>query len=514
MLTYLLDDDSQSMYVQLYRHIRDDIEREWIRPGQKLPSKREFAAHLGVSAITVQHAYDQLMSEGYIESAPKSGYFALSVGNVHPVDESVGIEDGTRPAEGDSPLSERPTRHGQEDRCVGDGDAVQRPIDLQPNSNPLSDTSHAEWMSTMRKVAKQADDADRMHAECIFLDALVQHLASTRKINVIVGQIVVSANVFDLLGRIGRTIGAYAQSKRQSESADLDDAWHMEGYAPSFHNGLHAQGIATRNARIDRIGIDPGALPDDASVCMCRPLHSFPNATTMPIRRRNELLDWAESRPTNLVIEDDRPASSCLSDVSVLPLYARSPKHVILVSECRIGASFHCFFAVMPHTIAHHARTRWGDGPFESGIPAMQLLCAAQFIDEGSYARMIARQKKRFEEVVGAFCHVMTLNANAHVVVGSDSSRRLPTLTAPRVIGARVAPYIAVQLPKRYSLSSVVDMMAQRGVMVATTADWGGSTESSGNECLVIDLSDVDKENARRSARMLCDVLADPQACE
>ena len=48
--------------------------------GEKLPSKRNFAKNLGISTITVENAYAQLIAEGYIYSIPKKGYlFPMSI---------------------------------------------------------------------------------------------------------------------------------------------------------------------------------------------------------------------------------------------------------------------------------------------------------------------------------------------------------------------------------------------------------------------------------------------------
>ena len=45
----------------------------------KLPSTRALANHLQVSRSTVDLAYTQLVSEGYIESSPKRGYFVSDI---------------------------------------------------------------------------------------------------------------------------------------------------------------------------------------------------------------------------------------------------------------------------------------------------------------------------------------------------------------------------------------------------------------------------------------------------
>lgn len=76
MLTYsFLDTGSDSLYEHLYKCIRKDIMDGNLTPGSRLPSKRSFAKHLGVSVITVENAYEQLRAEGYIYSIPKKGYY-------------------------------------------------------------------------------------------------------------------------------------------------------------------------------------------------------------------------------------------------------------------------------------------------------------------------------------------------------------------------------------------------------------------------------------------------------
>ena len=46
-----------------------------LRAGEKLPSSRKLASHLGVSRITVTLAYTELVADDYLRSAGRSGYF-------------------------------------------------------------------------------------------------------------------------------------------------------------------------------------------------------------------------------------------------------------------------------------------------------------------------------------------------------------------------------------------------------------------------------------------------------
>ena len=80
MLTYTLGKGGgQSLYEQLYRHIRSDILAGRLLPGERLPSKRTLAEHLQVSVVTVETAYGQLEAEGYIRAEEKRGYFIADV---------------------------------------------------------------------------------------------------------------------------------------------------------------------------------------------------------------------------------------------------------------------------------------------------------------------------------------------------------------------------------------------------------------------------------------------------
>ena len=80
MLTYNMEHrDNESRYYYIYKMIKKDIQDGTLRKGEKLPSKRALAEHLGVSLITVENAYQMLKEEGYIEPRERSGYFVCEI---------------------------------------------------------------------------------------------------------------------------------------------------------------------------------------------------------------------------------------------------------------------------------------------------------------------------------------------------------------------------------------------------------------------------------------------------
>lgn len=80
MLTYNMDARGRmAKYDYLYQSIKEDILEGAIRPGERLPSKRALAEHLGLSVVTVDAAYQQLVEEGYLYARERSGYYAYQL---------------------------------------------------------------------------------------------------------------------------------------------------------------------------------------------------------------------------------------------------------------------------------------------------------------------------------------------------------------------------------------------------------------------------------------------------
>ena len=84
MLTYnLTQRKDESKYYYIYKSIRRDIEGGTLKKGEKLPSKRSLAEHLGVSLITIENAYQMLKDEGYIEPRERARSTQVTLNNLN-----------------------------------------------------------------------------------------------------------------------------------------------------------------------------------------------------------------------------------------------------------------------------------------------------------------------------------------------------------------------------------------------------------------------------------------------
>lgn len=79
LLIVLDPDNKKHLYEQIYDHIKKEIREGKLCYGERLPSARLLAQQLQISRSTVDLAYGQLVSEGYLEAKPCQGYFVSHV---------------------------------------------------------------------------------------------------------------------------------------------------------------------------------------------------------------------------------------------------------------------------------------------------------------------------------------------------------------------------------------------------------------------------------------------------
>ena len=68
--------DAKPIYEQIKQGLRRLVVSQAISTDEKLPSVRELAARLAINPNTIQRAYRELESEGYLYSIPGKGTFA------------------------------------------------------------------------------------------------------------------------------------------------------------------------------------------------------------------------------------------------------------------------------------------------------------------------------------------------------------------------------------------------------------------------------------------------------
>uniref|UniRef100_UPI000A4888C2 aminotransferase-like domain-containing protein n=1 Tax=Clostridium sp. NkU-1 TaxID=1095009 RepID=UPI000A4888C2 len=237
-------------YSQIYSYIKEEIKKGNIRPAIRLPSTRRLAENLKVSRSTTQMAYEQLLSEGYIEAVPCKGYFVCRIENlVH-----TGQEQRDK-----IPSLLGPSAFGRENVPDWKVDFSPRGIDLC-----------AFPFNTWRKISKNTlvDDNREMfmpgdpQGEPALREAIRSYLHSARGVNCQAEQIIVGAGSEYLLMLLSQILGT-------DRVIAMENPTYKQAYR--VFDSLKYQVVPVA---MDRSGMDVELL--EKKRCRYRLCHAFP----------------------------------------------------------------------------------------------------------------------------------------------------------------------------------------------------------------------------------------------
>ena len=366
MLTYPLDQaGNMPLYEYLYDCIRKDILSGRLQAGEKLPSKRGLAAHLGVSTITVEGAYGQLMAEGYCQSAPRRGFFVAAVQN---------------PALQKPEFLPQPKEEAKQEKVAWLADFVTNTI--SPESFPFT-----TWTRLLRRVV--AEDAAALlerspgFGAVLLRQAIAEHLQSFRGLTVSAKQVVVGAGTEYLYNLLVQFFG---RDKRFCvENPGYDRVRKIYGICGADFVSADMDAKGVRLEELQRL---------QAQILHISPSHHFPTGIIMPVSRRYELLGWAAERPGRYIIEDDydsefrltgRPIPTVMGiDVSDRVIYMNTFSKS-LTPTIRIS------YMVLPEKLVEPFREKLGF--YSCTVSNFEQYTLAKFISEGHFEKHINRMR-------------------------------------------------------------------------------------------------------------------------
>ncbi len=252
--------------------------KEWIlheaEPGERLPSIRALAAENRLSRTTVEAAYSQLYAEGYIESRPRSGYFVA--------EDLLAVNRGAK------------KEPEAEERPLGNGTVRYDffPARLSPEIFPVK-----TWRRLIARSLQEDLDFGAYpdgQGEAGFREQIASYLNRIRGTRCRADQIVVCSGFID----------AMALAAELMEARDRPFAMEWPGYRLA-ERVMGEHGYRTLRIPVDSQGIDPRRLEaTEAGSLYLTPSHQYPTGVTLPVARRQALLEWAR-REQSWIIEDD-----------------------------------------------------------------------------------------------------------------------------------------------------------------------------------------------------------------
>lgn len=377
------------MYDQLYAAVAAAIREGALLSGEKLPSKRELCAHLGVSRATVETAYELLRAEGYVDARPRSGYYvadylttpAAGTGIACPPAQGTVIS-----GQGTAPCPPGPYANGSTAEGTG-----TRPLALFSTSAvDVSVFPYASWAKLYKEVVYNSPELLQRgdpRGEAPLREALARMLSEYRGVRCAPEQLVVGSGMETLMGQLITLFGPEA-------------VYAMEdpGY-PAMERTLLARGRTICRVPMDASGMDPEPLEaSGATVAYLTPSHQFPLGITMPASRRSRLLGWAVAGE-RWIIEDDydsefryggRPISSMQGmDRHGRVIYAGT------FSRSLAPAIRLAYMALPPALLEPWQALYGGQQPT---VSRYEQTVMARFLAEGYYSRYIRRVGKRYAD--------------------------------------------------------------------------------------------------------------------
>ena len=353
------------MYEQIYEYIKEEIRKGSLAAGTRLPSTRILAEHLKISRSTSQMAYDQLVSEGYIETIPCKGYFVLKI------DELVEVEPETKMGF----LVEPEQQEAELD------------VDFSPRGIDLTSFPYNTWRKVTR--ATLMDDDKEMfltgspQGEPGLREAIRGYLHSARGVNCTVDQIIIGAGSEYLMMLLTQILGT-------SRTIAMENPTYRQAYRV-----FESLGCQMKPVEMDAHGMNVRLLEESgADIAYVMPSHQYPMGVVMPVKRRQELLSWAGRGEKRYLIEDDYDSEFRYRGKPVPALQGMDIQGKVIYMGTfskSIAPAIRVGYLVLPAPLLAVYKRKCGF--YASTVSRIDQKIIYQFLTEGHYERHLNRMR-------------------------------------------------------------------------------------------------------------------------
>ena len=292
--TFFLGPETQgTLQARIQQMVAEGILSGRLRRGEKLPSTRRLADHLSVSRITVTLAYTELVANDYLTAQGRSGYFVSDNAPEPPA------------------FPKGQTREDKVDwtRAIGQrftgGTVLDKPADWSSFRYPFiygqSDPQlfdHANWRLCALQALGARDYAsltkdyyDQDDPELVAF--IARHTLPRRGIAAGPDEILITLGAQNALWLAAQVL------LTQRRAAVIETPCY-----PALREILRHSRCRLTPVAVDDGGLPPEAIPEGTDVVFTTPSHQCPTSATMPLERRQALLDRLRDMEA-LAVEDD-----------------------------------------------------------------------------------------------------------------------------------------------------------------------------------------------------------------
>lgn len=342
---------------------------------ERLPSIRQLSAHLMVSKNTVEAAYQQLLSEGYIQSRPRSGIFVLPMEQLPEVEGESGSVKNRRFEKVKQAAGER----GRADT-----------IDFEYGDVELGLFPVKAWKKCL------SDAIDERLPEVIGYGDRQGHLGLREEIVRYLYQsrgVACSADQIFLCAGTAQAISLLCQLLPLTERIAMEEPGY-NGVRAVFTN--HKKEVVPIPLEEDGVSLE-ALRQSGANVVYVTPSHQFPIGIVMPVQKRGKLLHWAYEQG-GYILEDDYDSEFRYQGQPVPALKAldRSDRVIYLGTFSKSflpGARLS--YVVLPESLADTYRE--GLQNYSQSVSPLIQTAMYLFMRDGAFERHVRKMRKLYQ---------------------------------------------------------------------------------------------------------------------
>lgn len=351
---------------QIYQYVRDQILCGALQVGEKLPSTRGLANHLGVSRNTILDAYEQLIAEGFLITSKGAGTF---------------IAEGT--------FLER--RQKQEINLTKQSKQDTDVIDFRSGIPDLTLFPRKDWAKLSQETWNDAEALtfgyDQPEGRLELREVLSSYLFKTRGVSCRPEQIIITSGATQALTLIAKLL------------LSPDDHVVIEDpITTDIQTIFQTTGASLYPIHVDEKGINTALLPKHLrpEFVFITPSHQFPLGSTLPIQRRIELIEYVRQK-NSYIVEDDYDSEFRFEGLPISSLQGLEEERVIYIGSFSkiLSPALRIGYVILPYDLIDHGRElKWFS---DLHTPSIDQLVLARFIEGGYLERHILKMKKLYK---------------------------------------------------------------------------------------------------------------------
>jgi GntR family transcriptional regulator/MocR family aminotransferase len=441
------------LHRQLYDEVRHSILNGRLTAGSRLPSSRTLAASLGVSRSTVTQGYDQLISEGYLQTVIGSG----TIVSEHLPDDLLNtspVKSGPTavPGKQEKTLLSRLSIYGASlaDAAPLDAVEIRRTINFSIGVPALDHFPMQTWRRLILRHCRDHSGgllgyASGAKGERVLREAIAVYLARSRAVRCSPDQVLIvngSQQAIDLVTKVMINRG---------DSVAIENPGYLGARRVFLAQGANLHPVPVDDSGMVIEELQP-FLTKKLKLIYLTPSHQFPTGAVLSLSRRLELIARTAGTGT-LIVEDDYDSEYryCSRPIPALQGMNENENVIYIGTFSKtLFPSLRVGYLVVPNSLARiFARARW---LADRQSPTLEQLVLADFINEGHLERHLRRMRALYDRRRQALVRALQQHFEDRVTI----------------MGENTGMHLMVKLNTRLTTEKAIERASEAGIGIAS----------------------------------------------